>query len=239
MKTKLFYKIALICGLGLFVIACGGDKSDEPGGTKEEEFSPVSAVLLSPEKDEPCNQGNVLENTTLSKVTFNWNASEHTDSYILIVKNLTDNSFKQLPSTSTTATLDLTRGVSYEWYVTSKSENSSETAKSSTWEFYNAAEGTQTHVPYPASLISPVNESTTSSATVLLQWNSSDLDNDIESYEVYIGTSESSLIKQSAVQTTELSIVLESNTQYYWKVYTKDATGNISISSVFQFTTAL
>ncbi|NIJ45898.1 hypothetical protein FHR24_002369 [Wenyingzhuangia heitensis] len=237
MKTKIIYKLALILGICMLTISCGGDKSDEPDTKPEEQLFPVAAVLISPEKNEPCNQGNVLEDTTLSNVTFDWNISANTDSYILVVKNLEDGTLKQATATPTTASLNLKRGVSYEWFVTSKSTNSLETTNSQTWEFYNAAEGIQTHVPYPASLIAPANEVTTSSTTVLLEWNASDIDNDIEMYEVYIGTSKNQLEKQTTVQTSEMTMNLQASTIYYWKVYTKDATGNVSISSVFEFTT--
>ncbi|MDO6738569.1 fibronectin type III domain-containing protein [Wenyingzhuangia sp. 2_MG-2023] len=233
MKSKLLKCVFFICIS--FAISCGGGG----GSDKIEPVQPAKAILISPAKDEPCNQGSVLDNSTLSTVTFNWKASEDTDSYTLILKNLEDNTTTQNNSTSNSLELNIKRGINYSWFVISKSSESTLTNDSETWNFYNAAEGTVNHIPYPATLVNPTMNATSASKNVTLQWTTSDLDSDISGYDVYIGTAENNLTKQNTVNTNQLSLSLEADTFYYWRVYTKDAVGNISISSVFEFKTGV
>jgi hypothetical protein len=234
---KIIFKTISILFLSITLFNCGGGSDDGPGEVEEVVLPPEASVQISPAKDEACNQGNVLSDTQ-SKVTFSWNAAANTESYKVDVKNLSNNQSKSATSSTTSAEITLDRGTSYSWTVTSKSTETTETATSETWEFYNAAAGVENHVPYPATIVSPVNESTTSSNVVTLEWTGSDADNDIAEYEVYLDTNNPPTALESTTTSQKIeNKTLVANTKYYWKVHTKDASGNISITSVHEFTT--
>lgn len=60
-------------------------------------------------------------------------------------------------------------------------------ASSETWLFYNAGSQT-TYAPFPAQLVNPTSGSTVQmdiANEVLLEWSGADVDNDIESFEVF------------------------------------------------------
>ncbi|MDO6801358.1 hypothetical protein Q4595_02740 [Wenyingzhuangia sp. 1_MG-2023] len=235
MKSK-YTKIVAVAVILFLMVACGGDSSKE---VEKVVAIPTAAILVSPLKDEPCNQGSVLSEL-LSTITFSWEASKNTDQYIVVIESLEDNSVKQIVSSSTTASVNLSRGVSFKWHVVSKSDTTSKTSESEIWTFYNAAEGTESHVPYPATLVAPSMGIVTATKTITLSWSSNDLDNDIVSYEVYLDTDSNPSTLHTILDKSILeNVSLSPNTTYYWKVHSKDNTGNVSISSVFKFTTGI
>ncbi len=70
-----------------------------------------------------------------------------------------------------------------------------------------------------------------------LSWQGSDADNDITSYDVYLGTAANTMALAKANVTDAFlnANIVVSGTVYYWKVVTKDAKGNTSDSGVFNF----
>jgi hypothetical protein len=75
---------------------------------------------------------------------------------------------------------------------------------------------------------------------VTLNWICSDVDGDLESFEVYLDQADgSTLITTLDYQASETTIELkvENNATYYWKVIAIDANGNQSSSGVYAFRT--
>ena len=65
-----------------------------------------------------------------------------------------------------------------------------------------------------------------------------DLDDDIISYDLYLGLTENELIKErDGIGTSQSSLELSSDTIYFWQVVTMDSEGNQSYSEIFQFRT--
>ena len=223
--------IAIVCTT--FFISCGGGGDDDITPVAE---SPEAAVLVFPIKNAECNEG-IVTSTTESKVTFEWNASKNTSKYTVVLKNLTTNSVTETNSIGTQATITLKRGTSYSWQVISKSNETTKTATSETWNFYNAGNPVTNYTPFPAEVVSPKIGSLTSTE-VTLKWTGSDLDNDITEYDVYLDTKTlpTTLIK-TTTQNSIADISLNINTVYYWYVVTKDAHGNNSQSPIFEFRT--
>lgn len=197
---------------------------------------PSAAVLISPLKDAECNQGNKISDSE-SQVLFEWNASDNTDKYTITIKNLENQITESFNSTNPRLERNLLRGIPYSWSVTSKSNTSDEIATSEIWKFYNAGEGTQNYVPFPADLVSPIMGNTVETS-VSLEWSGSDIDEDIEEYDVYLATANPPTTLKGTTSTTTMSnLSLEAGRVYYWKVLTKDKHGNNSESPVFEFRT--
>ena len=222
----------------LLFYACGGsDGSDGPDPEPPAVAAPSAAALIFPSDDTECNTGEVL-NESQSNVTFEWSASQNTDSYELTVTNLISGSSSNAVTSETEATILIARGTPFEWFVTSRANGTNETATSEAWRFYNEGPGVENYAPFPAEAISPargvyLDASTTA---INLEWDASDVDNDIANYEVFFGTDETPT--QSLGITTDKRIEdvsVTSNTTYYWNVVVNDAAGNSSTSERFEF----
>ncbi|USD23777.1 hypothetical protein [Flagellimonas marinaquae] len=220
--------------IGLFVLAvfvsCGGDDGPPP--------APQGAALVFPEENSECTTGTEV-NQTSTQVTFRWMASSNTERYTLNVVNLNTNVPQNLSTVSTSASLTLAKGTPYSWSVTSQNASSDQVATSETWLFYNAGSQT-TYAPFPAQLVHPLSGSTVIKDVaneVLLKWTGADVDNDIESFEVFLSTTNPPTTSVGLANATdmELSVSVESGTVYYWKVVTTDLEGNTSDSGVFDF----
>ncbi len=222
--------------LSLFVVcvlaSCGG--SDDPPA------APGAVQLIFPEENSECTTGvNVSED--LSQVTFEWQASQNTESYLLRVTNLNTNTTQTLNTSATSASVSINRGTPHSWSVTSSNGQSSENGSSPTWLFYNAGSQT-TYAPFPAQLVSPISGSTVSpnsSDQVVLDWVGADVENDIEGYEIFFSTNNppANSIGTLDAFSSEISASVTANTVYFWRVITTDAEGNSSDSGVFEFKT--
>ncbi len=199
--------------------------------------APGKAALTFPAQNAACTTGTVIS-ATQSTITFTWTASDNTDSYKIVIKNLLTSALTTQISTANQSTVTLLRNTPYSWYVVSKSNATTDTTKSDVWKFYNSGPGIVSHPPFPADIISPVfgQNVTTTSGTINLSWTGSDPDNDIAGYDVYFGTTAAPSLSQSNVPNMFLNgITVTSGTTYYWKIVTKDAAGNTSDSGIFQF----
>ena len=224
---------SIAIALALVTFGCGSGGGNGEGGGD----TPATATLLFPQNNSECLEGESIS-ATQSKVTFEWSAAENADSYVVYVKNLNTQTTSQYNAAATSLEITLLKGVPYSWSVKSKSSNSTATANSSTWNFYNAGDGTVNYAPFPAEIVSPLMSSTVNTATVNFQWNGNDIDGDIVEYKFYLdsNTNPTTLKNTSGVSTVN-NIPVTANTTYYWKVITKDSAGNTSTSPVFQFKT--
>ena len=219
----------LITSMAVLMMACGG---------KDAPPAPESALLVFPEENSECTTGTSL-NDSQSQVTFRWNASKNTDRYTVTVVNLETNSSQNISTVSTSANISIAKGAPFSWSVTSRNNDSDESATSETWLFYNAGAET-TYAPFPVQLVYPESGSTVQkdiANEVVLEWSGADVDNDIETFEVYFSetTPPTTLVGTNAAFNMELAVSVESGTVYYWKVITTDSEGNTSDSGVFDF----
>ena len=65
----------------------------------------------------------------------NHKLADFIDSYDIVVKNLLTQSQVTQTTTSTTVTINLTKGQPYSWYIISKSNSTTDTAESEKWKF--------------------------------------------------------------------------------------------------------
>ena len=218
----------ILCFLAL--VGCGGKSSPKP---------PTSALLVFPEKNSECTTGQDINGSSTSLVEFRWQASEHTESYQLRATNINTNNTQTIVVTGTSASLPLEKGDAFSWYITSKNGDVSETASSETWLFYNAGSET-TYAPFPAEVITPKTGATVTkdiNNEVELNWEGADIDNDLEGYEVYFSTENppTTLIATLTNGTSDITVSVESDTVYYWRVLTRDLEGNTATNQVSQF----
>lgn len=227
-----------ILSLVFFVFGCNND-DDKSGGEGEENPDEIienitGVQLYFPQEDMLCNEGTNLTPTE-STVFFEWEASSYAENYTITVENLSTGSIIQRETTEDIIPIVIERATPYSWYVEYSFGN--EIEKSDVWQFYNAGPGVESHVPFPATIISPnMAQSIAATSTVTLEWTGADVDNDIVGYDVYFGTES---IPENAytsnITDTTLSVPVTSGTIYYWKVVTKDEFGHASDSGIFQF----
>lgn len=232
-NLNLLYSISFV-----ILMSCGGGDSgnDTPVVPPPPPVpSPLQATLVFPENNKECTEG-VVENDTQSTVNFQWNNSENTDSYEVNLKNLNTNNSVRISSNSNTALITLSRGVPYEWFVISKATGTNQTAQSDVWKFYNQGPGIENYAPFPAKAVFPKRGANLASTnTVTLQWNGSDIDDDIVSYTILFDTVATPVIELGSVTDNFIDAAVSSGVTYYWQVITIDSQGNSSNSEIFSF----
>ena len=245
--NRIVYYFSILT-LSLIMVACGssGGDDDSPnppttGGNDDEPMipDPAAATLVFPEDNTECNTGIIdPNNSAISTVTFEWNASQNTDSYTVTVTNLTTNNSSFTNATTNEADVILERGTPYAWFVTSRATGTTSTAISETFQFYNEGPGIENYAPFPAQAVRPSQGQNFTNGTTLvtLEWSTTDIDDDISEYEVFFG---SDPIPTTSIGTTSGTIIenvtVTNSTVYYWQVRTTDSAQNSSLSEVFQF----
>lgn len=233
------YAINTYVLLTFLLISCGGSKESEPEPEPPVVIPPPSAAsLVFPDNNTECNEGIIISDTQ-SRVTFQWTEAQNADSYELTVRNLNSNNTVSATSATNSAALTIVRGTPYEWSVISKANGTNETATSTIWRFYNQGPGIENYAPFPAQVVFPARGSTVNaSGAIILEWEGSDIDNDIAEYEIYLDTSESPSTLVGSTSETTFEVTLSSSTTYYWQVVTRDQEGNTSTSEIFEFKTS-
>jgi len=229
-------KKLFIANLLMLFIACGGGGGidEEP---EEEIKDPTKATLVFPLSNSECTEGSNLSDTE-SDILFKWDAGDHTDSYVLNLKNLNTGNEVTYTSKTNSRLVRLKRKMPYSWHIVSSSKVAIKTAKSAIWNFYNAGEGVLNYAPFPAEIVSPSYNETidTTNNEIDLDWTSSDVDGDIQSYEVYLGEAKDpQSFKKGILQSNLSKVQVSSGKTYYWKVETIDSEGNVSVSDLSKF----
>lgn len=200
---------------------------------------PTKSVLSLPANNEACTTGTVTS-PTLSSILFKWGGSQNAESYELTIKNLETGIVTTQTTSSTELSVSLARNMPYSWFVTAKTSKVATTAVSDTWRFYNAGEAASSFAPFPADLTFPriAQRVTPTAGKITLTWAGSDVDNDIQSYDIYLGTTSSpTLLKAGHTSLSLPDVAVNATSTYYWKVITKDSKGNTSDSGVSVFYT--
>jgi len=227
MRNRLIFLV-----LGLMLQACGGKHDTVPPAA-----DPSKAELTTPAQNSVCITGTVVSDTQ-SSVTFIWNAATNANNYDLVVRNLLTATTVTLNTTQTQLTTNLLRNTPYSWYVISKSSTISKTAQSDTWKFYNSGPGVVTYAPFPAEITAPTFAEVVPAGAVDLTWKGSSVEaGTIVNYDVYFGTTTTpSLLKSNVTDSFINGVSVTSGNQYYWRVITRDNSGNTSDSGLYQFT---
>lgn len=230
------YKTYLILLSIFLIVACSKGGGESPAPDPDPIASPTASTLVFPENNTECNEGTSL-NDKESNVIFKWNASDNTDSYTFNVTNLNTGTTSTANTNTNEILVTILKGTPYSWSVISRANGTDKTGISPTWKFYNQGPGLESFAPFPANAISPKRGTTVpTSNTITLEWEASDVDNDIISYGVFLGTSATTMVNISTTTTTSLAnVAVTSNTIYYWQIITKDNNNHSSKSDVFEF----
>jgi len=202
---------------------------------------PEPVMLLGPLNNNNCNTA-IVVNDQQSQVNFSWQEAQHTDEYELVVRDLLTNTDAKKNSIRLFTSMVLERGKQYSWWVNSLSDQKETVGKSEIWTFYLEGLQNSSHFPFPAKLISPENNAQVSleNGAFTLLWEGVDLDDDIISYDIYIGTDPDELqLRGENHAANSISANLMADQIYYWKVTTRDDEGNVSNSLVGSFRTTL
>ena len=229
-------RIVLLFGsLILLVNSCTPEEPVVP-------INPSAPTLISPANDETCLDGTSI-NDSQSNVDFRWSSAANALSYELVVTNLLTQSSQTYPATSNQTTVALNKAEPYNWSVKSIGEVGSVPSQSIQWKFYLAGDAVVNFAPFPSELISPqsgANVTPDINNLIKLQWNASDVDDDLAQFEVYLDKNDATtIIKTIAYQTEEESIEIdvENGSTYYWKIIAIDTNQNQSSSGVYTFRT--
>ena len=219
-----------------FTCSKGGDDAEPPTKPPTAEVNdPTAATLVFPIANSECTEGTNVT-ATESTILFQWNKGNHKTSYNLQLKDLKAGTTTSYSTVENSYSIKLKRGNPYAWSIISRSNKTSVTASTSTWKFFNAGEGVSSYAPFPADAVSPVLGESVTNGAITLEWDGNDIDNDIESYNIYFGETTSPVeYKTDVTVTTVENVVVEAGKTYYWSVSTKDEQGNISNSDVFSF----
>lgn len=214
--------------LFVFFIGCKKDNPPSPPG---------KVSLVAPAKNSECSPIDSSNGNT-NLVQFSWQADANTETYQLQIKDLNSGTTQTKTTTALSEILPVTKGTPYSWSVTSKNTKVTETTVSETWFFFSP--GTElSYAPFPAEIVLPNGPKAFIDANgeVILKWEGSDLDNDIERYEVYYSTSNPPALFDTTTinEPTSISVAATTNTDYYWKVVTIDREGNSSDTGVLSF----
>ena len=142
-------------------------------------------------------------------------------------------------SNSTSTTYDpgtLSSNTTYYWKVIAKDDHEHAT-EGSVWQFTTVGENNEP--PEPPSNPIPSNNANNVSVSTTLQWACSDPEEDPITFDVYFGIDNPPAIV--ATNQSKFSYnpgTLSQNTQYYWKVVTKDDHSNQTEGAIWTFATA-
>ena len=199
---------------------------------------PGAVNLVYPENNSLCVTG-ISRSETGSEVTFRWQAATNADSYEVVVTALAGFGTQRQITTAQNLSLVLDKGAPYSWQVTAINQESGETTRSATWQFFNAG-AEVSYPPFPAQLLEPASGASVlpdANGEVVLRWELADPDGDLEECEVFFGTDPASLPSFVVLSPTasSLQVLVTSDTVYYWQVLSRDAEGNTSLSSLYSF----
>jgi hypothetical protein len=204
---------------------------------------PEQAELFVPINGENCQYGKVI-NSNQKEVEFSWSDAKHVTSYNLFIKNIiTSQTVNRNSLVINSSSVYLKPGFPYEWNVTSISEDyPEESAQSQTWRFYLPSDDQTNSPPFPASLISPSSGETISLSnnSFTLDWDGSDPDGDVLRYDLFVDKTDGfqpTLDELKNLSNTSKFVILEENSEYFWRVISEDSNGNKSSSQVYTFRT--
>lgn len=226
----------------LFIIAALACDKEDNNSIQEEAKVPGDVLLIAPLKNQTCEEG-VDVSDDLSKITFEWNDSENTETYDLIITDSESGtevaSFLNLKSN--TRRVELEKDKSYIWKIISKNSKVTEAGTSESWNFYLVGDPQSNYAPFPAEILKPEQSASIdlSDGKVVLEWEGADPDGNELTYTVYIDKVDGEQEPPEDLQNISgisVEIELDENETYFWRIKSSDGQ-NSSYSPVHYFKT--
>ncbi len=209
--------------LAITLQSCGGsDDSSAPAPTELGTFN-----LIFPNNNEVCTEGIDLSNDMV-EIPFRWASSTNATSYSIEVTDTETGQNYNTTSNTTSTEIALPKGTQFTWSVTAVSRDNIKDSNAN-WNFYSEGITTSNHIPFPAKITLEDNKN----GTINILWEGLDLDDDIDTYEVYAFNNFTGGNPQLIANTKETSITnfeIIFDTEYFLQVITKDKNGNSSNS---------
>jgi len=220
MKPSMIFRSLLMLPV-LFALSCGGGSEDSQP-PEEIKNPPAKSVGTLPANGEPCSDYEPIEgNETEVSVLFTWNAAQLADRYILLVQDGSAEVFNE-SFTALSADVNLSRGVTYTWSITSVNENGQTSGDTSSFTTPGTPEGN--YAPYPAAISVDFDEVNTS---MNVSWIGSDEDGDDLTYDIFVYEEGSLIEEQENLTVLSLDpISYLPGYEYTIAVNTKDSFGN-------------
>ncbi|WP_396632240.1 hypothetical protein [Maribacter sp. R86514] len=212
--------------VGLLVASCGGSDDSNNNQPEETEKELGAFNLIFPENNLICTEGEDNGTDGVS-IELKWSASANATSYELEITNQETNSTDTRTVTTTSLTVGLPKGTQFSWGVTAIL--GSKTLASDSWNFYSEGTSTENFAPFPAE----ISVSDNGDGTVSVSWTGEDLDDDLSTYDVYIGTSGNLelILENTTNESTNYNIT--AGEQYIARVVSKDSNNNTSTSETY------
>lgn len=231
MKKSIYYFLT-----SLFFISCTGE-----GLLPLVPDNPNIPRLSYPLNNETCLDATPVSDTQ-SSVNFYWRATKDTENYELHILNLENNeTFTVNLQENPPVEVTLTKNNPYQWYVVANGAPSTSPSQSESWRFYLAGESVQNFSPFPSTLVYPPASATinaNNNGEVALEWFSTDVDNDLANYKLYMDQADASTLITTLDYTSgnmSYNLPIDSGSTYYWRVVAEDANGNRSDSGINGF----
>ncbi|MEN8764774.1 MAG: hypothetical protein ACN4EF_02990 [Wenyingzhuangia sp.] len=219
------------------LVSCASDSNEgiETGQEKENQ-SPSIPVIVYPLNNTLCINNNVM---------FEWEPStdpeQNSVKYKLEVAE--NNSFSPLIISrflfKSSKLIQLPKGKRLFWRIKAVDNRGAESLYSEVAQFLIENESVVNHAPLAPSLEFPKKGSEIVGLSTTLAWQSSDPDDDLVTYDVYLDDKNPPITRVSENQTLKNFEVLDlmAQTTYYFRVDVKDIYGNNTIGEVWRFKT--
>ncbi|MDC6367548.1 MULTISPECIES: hypothetical protein [Flavobacteriaceae] len=234
MKKLIFF----LCLLAFQACSKSGG-GDEPEIVQEPEPTPevTNTAPTIPNQIFPTN-GLLCSDNPLE---FSWNSSTDKEGNAISyeIELAEDNAFENIIEKTTVSetkiTFTLEKGVQLNWRIRAKDSEGEYSGYSSSWNFYTEGEGIVNYLPFSPTLINPKAFSKVEDNMVVLEWASSDVDEDSLLYDIYFGeTTPPDLVQENREDST-YEVSINPDKTYYWKIIVKDGNGGESIGDIWIF----
>lgn len=215
----------------LLLVSCEAD--DDTGAPPViANEAPTVPKLVFPINNEACTNFNL---------EFDWDSATDNDQdeirYIIdVAENDRFSTILFTESTSQTVnTFTLSKGTTYFWRVKAIDSQGNESAYAPVESFFTEPEAGVNTIPNTPTIVSPLLGERLSATTITLDWDATDADNDLLTYDVYFGETNPPVLLSQNVDVTTFDVSVLPDKTYYWRIVVKDNHQGTAIGQLWRF----
>jgi len=226
-------KIYILLISSLVLISCSNDDGNDPQ-IDLSNLDPSIPSLIFPTNNLVCTNFNL---------EFDWNAATDgdNDSITYVIDIATNSNFGTILFTAVTSatlrTFTLEKGTTYYWRVKARDSEGNESEYSPTQTFFTEPDAGVNTIPSVPELISPPLGDRLSAATITLDWDAKDTEDDALSYDLYFGDTNPPVLFAGNMDMSSIDVPVSSDTVYYWRIVVKDSNQSATLGQVWNFRT--